>query len=55
MTKRQRINKISELEQWLMDNPNHANRTVIETDLRKLKEEVTPKTVNNGDHKLRDV
>jgi len=31
--------KISELEQWLQDNPDHPNRTTIETDLRKLKED----------------
>jgi outer membrane PBP1 activator LpoA protein len=34
----QHQNKIAELEQWLRDNPNHPNRTTIETDLRKLKE-----------------
>jgi hypothetical protein len=38
MTPQQRKNKIAELEQWLRDNPNHANRTIIETDLRKLTE-----------------
>jgi hypothetical protein len=38
MTSQQRKNKIIELEQWLRDNPNHASRTTIETDLRKLKE-----------------
>jgi hypothetical protein len=38
MTPQQRKNKITELEQWLQDNPNHANRTMIETDLRKLKD-----------------
>ncbi len=38
MTPQHRKNKIAELEQWLRDNPNHANRTTIETDLRKLKE-----------------
>jgi hypothetical protein len=40
MTPQQRINKIAELEQWLIDNPNHTNRTIIETDLRKLKEKI---------------
>jgi hypothetical protein len=39
MTRQQRINKISELEQWLIDNPEHPNRTLIETDLRKIKED----------------
>lgn len=29
-------NKIAELEQWLRDNPNHENRVIIESDLRKL-------------------
>ncbi|MBF2710082.1 hypothetical protein [Flavobacterium soyangense] len=38
MTPQQQKNKIAELEQWLRDNPSHENRTVIETDLRKLKE-----------------
>ena len=31
-------NKIAELEHWLIDNPEHESRTLIETDLRKLKE-----------------
>jgi hypothetical protein len=44
MTPQHRKNKISELEQWLMDNPNHANRTMIETDLRRLKEEQLGRT-----------
>lgn len=35
----EQTNKITELEQWLRDNPNHENRTIIETDLRKLKED----------------
>ncbi|WP_348814101.1 hypothetical protein [Flavobacterium maritimum] len=34
MTIQQRKNKIAELEQWLIDNPNHVNRTTIESDLR---------------------
>lgn len=42
MTPQQRSNKIADLEQWLRDNPNHENRTMIETDLRKLKEESRP-------------
>lgn len=28
--------KITELEQWLQDNPNHPDRTTIEADLRRL-------------------
>lgn len=31
--------KIAELEKWLQNNPDHPNRTTIETDLRKLKED----------------
>lgn len=37
MTSQQIKNKIADLEQWLKDNPNHANRTLIETDLRNLR------------------
>lgn len=40
MTPQQHANKIAELEQWLRDNPNHDNRTIIEMDLRKLREQV---------------
>ena len=36
MTQQQRKNKITELEQWLIDNPSHPNRVLIETDLRNL-------------------
>jgi hypothetical protein len=39
MTPQQIKNKIKDLEQWLRDNPNHANRTTIETDLRKLNDQ----------------
>jgi regulator of sirC expression with transglutaminase-like and TPR domain len=39
MTLQQTQNKITELEFWLENNPNHPDRTTIETDLRKLKEE----------------
>ncbi|PWA10941.1 hypothetical protein [Flavobacterium laiguense] len=35
----QQKNKIGTLEKWLKENPNHPNRTTIETDLRTLKEE----------------
>lgn len=38
----EQTNKITELEQWLRDNPNHPDRTTVETDLRKLKEESIP-------------
>ncbi|WP_281233468.1 hypothetical protein [Flavobacterium gelatinilyticum] len=37
MTAQQIKNKISDLEQWLRDNPNHMNRTTIESDLRDLR------------------
>ena len=37
MTPQQITNKIAELEEWLRANPNHENRTIIETDLRKLR------------------
>lgn len=53
MTPQQRLNKIAELEQWLRDNPNHANRTTIETDLRKLKEESIPRTYERDTFDLR--
>jgi len=38
MTPQQIKNKIRELEYWLEHNHNHPNRTLIETDLRKLRE-----------------
>lgn len=44
MTPQQTRNKIQELEQWLRDNPNHDNRTIIEGDLRKLKESKQART-----------
>ncbi len=52
MTCQQRIDKIAELEQWLQINPNHPNRTIIESDLRKLKqdqliEELKPLEMNS--------
>ena len=41
MTKQQLKNKISELEQWLVDNaPEHEARPNIVTDLRKAKEQL---------------
>lgn len=42
MTPQQRTNKIAQLKEWLRDNPNHPDRTTVETDLRKLKEESRP-------------
>ena len=38
MTPQQVTTKIAELELWLMENPHNENRTIIESDLRKLKE-----------------
>jgi hypothetical protein len=40
MTHQQIKNKISELEQWLQFNHSHPNRTIVEQDLRKLKEQL---------------
>jgi hypothetical protein len=54
MTPQHRKNKITELEQWLRDNPNHANRTIIETDLRKLKEEQLGRTYERDTFDLRE-
>jgi hypothetical protein len=54
MTPQQQANKIAELEQWLRDNPNHDNRTIIEKDLRKLREEATSRTHEQDTFDLRD-
>jgi hypothetical protein len=54
MTPQQRKNKIAELEQWLRDNPNHANRTIIETDLRKLTEQQQGRTYERDTFDLRN-
>ena len=40
MTPKQIENKIRELEYWLEHNHNHPNRTTIEGDLRKIREEL---------------
>jgi len=53
MTPQQTKNKIAELEQWLIDNPNHENRTIIETDLRKVKESI-PRTYERDTFDLRE-
>jgi hypothetical protein len=47
MTPQQIINKISELEQWLRDNPNHENQYLIQKDLRNLREKQASKTQNH--------
>lgn len=54
MTPQQRKNKIAELEQWLRDNPNHVNRTTIETDLRKLKDQQQGRTFERDTFDLRN-
>ncbi|RTY64384.1 hypothetical protein EKL95_14490 [Flavobacterium sp. LB2P53] len=54
MTPQHRKNKIAELEQWLRDNPNHANRTIIETDLRKLTEQQQGRTYERDTFDLRN-
>jgi hypothetical protein len=54
MTPQQRQNKIAELEQWLRDNPNHENRTVIETDLRKLTEKQNRRPLERDTFDLRE-
>jgi hypothetical protein len=54
MTKQHQTNKIAELEQWLQDNPNHPNRTTIETDLRKLKEEQVGRNYERDTFDLRE-
>jgi hypothetical protein len=35
-TKTQLNNKKAELEQWLRDNPTHANRIEVQRDLRNI-------------------
>lgn len=54
MTPQQQANKIAELEQWLRDNPNHDNRTIIEKDLRKLREEASSRTYEQDTFDFRD-
>ncbi len=40
MTPQQIKNKIQELEHWLEYNHSHPNRTTIEGDLRRLRDEL---------------
>ena len=42
-TKTQLINKIAELEQWLRDNPNHANHPEVQRDLRNVNDKLLEK------------
>lgn len=54
MSPQQLQNKISVLEEWLRDNPNHENRTIIETDLRKLNEQSIPRTFERDTFDVRE-
>jgi outer membrane PBP1 activator LpoA protein len=54
MTPQQQKNKISELEQWLQDNPNHPSRTIIETDLRRIKEQPQERPIERDTFDLRE-
>lgn len=54
MTPQQRTNKIAQLQEWLRDNPNHPDRTTVETDLRKLQEVNTPRTYEWDTFDLRE-
>lgn len=55
MTPQQIHNKIAELEQWLRDNsPEHEARPNIEADLRRLKEQATPRTIERDTFDLRE-
>lgn len=51
MTSQQRKNKISELELWLRDNPNHSDRATVQSDLRRLNAEQIGKP-KERDHKF---
>jgi len=54
MTPEERKNKIAMLEQWLQENPNSEPRTVIETDLRKLKEEQIDRPIERDTFDIRN-
>lgn len=54
MTLQQITNKIAELELWLMENPNNENRTMIEQDLRKLKEQLPAVPIERDTYDLRE-
>ena len=53
MTPQQITNKIAELTQWLQDNPNHADRALIEADLRKYKEQQISRPIERDTFDLR--
>ncbi|MDA6068668.1 hypothetical protein NJT12_03455 [Flavobacterium sp. AC] len=44
MTQQQLRNKKAELEQWLIDNPNHTNQIEIQSDLRNVIDQLLEKT-----------
>lgn len=46
--------KIAELEQWLKNNPHSSMRAVIESDLRKLKEEQYERPIERDTFDLRE-
>lgn len=51
----QKANKIEELEQWLRDNsPEHEARPQIEADLRRLREQAKPRTIERDTFDLRE-
>ncbi|AOW09488.1 hypothetical protein [Flavobacterium gilvum] len=54
MTPQQRTNKIAQLEQWLQDNPNHADRSKIQSDLRELKKESIPRPYERDTFDMRE-
>lgn len=54
MTPQQKNNKIAQLKEWLRDNPNHPDRTTVETDLRKLQEANAPRTYERDTFDLRE-
>lgn len=54
MTLQQRVNKIAALKQWLIDNPNHPDRTTIEADLRKHESEQNTQPIERDTLDLRE-
>lgn len=44
MTPQQLKNKRTELEQWLIDNPNHVNCKEIQADLRNIIDQLLDQT-----------
>lgn len=48
MTKQQLLTKINELEHWLEEFQNHPERSLIEKDLRELKQQLDQKDYEDG-------